>query len=111
MARKSSQKDAQHPAPTIEICPQCQVFVGRNYPQCLHCREVVDQRIKASWQALLRAQNIAPGTIAERELVAAILAHSDQYWWSEVEMAMRLTPCPACGGSLGYSSPDCVECI
>src|SRR5579859_5729436 len=71
------------------------------------CRPA-DQSLLAS--ALARSA-IAPGTIAERELAAAILAHSDQYWWSEVEMAMRLTPCPACGGLLGYGSPDCVECI
>src|SRR6266567_2551044 len=91
MGRKSSQKHAQHSALTVELCPQCQAFVGRNYPQCLHCREVAEQQIKASWQALLRVQNIAPGTPPERELAATILADSDHYWWSEVEAAMRLT--------------------
>jgi hypothetical protein len=111
MGRKSSQKHAQHSASTPEFCPQCQEFVGRNYPQCLHCREVAEQPIKASWQALLRVQNIVPGTPPERELASTILADSDHYWWSEVEASMRLTPCPSCGGPLGYGLPDCADCI
>ena len=89
MGHKSSQKRAQHSAPAVEFCPQCRAFVGRNYPQCLYCREVAEQPIKACWQALLRAQNIAPNTSSERELAATILAESDHYWWSEVEAALR----------------------
>jgi len=40
-----------------------------------------------------------------------VLAQSDEYWWSEVEADMRLTPCLSCHGPLGYGSPDCAECI
>ncbi len=115
MARKSTHKPVeQHTedaAPIIEICRECQEFVGRNYPHCPRCREVAEEPVRTAWQAILHAQNIAPGTTAERELAAAILAHSDRYWWSEVEGAMLLTPCSSCGGPLGYGSPDCEACI
>jgi hypothetical protein len=111
MGRKSSPKPTQQSASTLEICPQCQTFVGRNYPECPHCREVVEQPIKTAWQALLHTHNIEPNTDQERELAATILADSDQYWWSEVEAAMRRTSCPTCGGPLGYGSPDCTDCI
>lgn len=114
MARKAKQKSVQHTqdaAPAIEICHQCREFVGRNYPECLYCREIAEEPIKVAWQTLLHAQHIAPGTTAERELAANVLAHSDRYWWSEVEAAMRLTPCPSCGGPLGYGSPHCEACM
>jgi hypothetical protein len=60
----------------------------------------VEQPIKAAWLALLQAQNIAPATLAEQQLAATVLAQSDEYWWSEVEAAMRLTLCLSCHGLL-----------
>lgn len=51
MARKATHKAAQRhtqdSAPAVEICPQCHEFVGRNYPQCEHCREVAEEPIKS----------------------------------------------------------------
>jgi len=111
MARKSSRQTVQPSAPSLEICPQCQEFVGRNYPHCAYCREVAEQPIKAAWQALLHTQDIDQGTPSEQKLAATVLAQSDKYWWSEVEAAMRLTLCPSCSGPLGYGSPTCAECI
>lgn len=96
---------------SVEVCPQCQEFVGRSYPHCAACRDVAEQPIKAAWLALLQARNIAPATLAEQQLAATVLAQSDEYWWSEVEAAMRLTPCLSCHGPLGYGSSDCAECI
>src|SRR5579875_232887 len=107
MARKSLHQNAGHSPAALEICPQCQTFVGRNYPHCPYCRDIAELPIKDSWQALLNARNIMPGTQQERELAVTILEHSDQYWWSEVEAAMRLTPCSSCRGPPGYGSPDC----
>src|SRR5579885_42744 len=111
MPRKSSQQAEQHADHAIEICPQCQQFLGRSYPQCAACREVVERPIKAAWQTLLLAQNVARAIPAEQKLPATVLERSDEYWWSEVEGAMRLTSCSACNGPLGYGSPDCAECI
>lgn len=92
------------------LCPQCQEFLGRNYPHCAHCRETTEQPIQAAWQTLLQAQQITPGTPEERELAATVLLHSPEYWWDEVEAAMRLTPCATCGGPLGYGKPECMQC-
>lgn len=111
MPRKSAPQPERQANPSIEICPQCQQFLGRSYPQCATCREIVERPIKAAWQALLQAQDIVPATPAEQELAATVLERSDEYWWSEVEAAIRLTPCPACDGPLGYGSPDCKECL
>ncbi|HEU5230105.1 MAG TPA: hypothetical protein VFU49_19960 [Ktedonobacteraceae bacterium] len=108
MTRKSAPQPTTH---SVKICPQCQQFLGRSYPYCTTCREIVERPIKASWQTLLHAQNIAPATPAEQKLVMIVLDQSDEYWWSEVEAAMRLTSCPACRGSLGYGASDCKECI
>src|SRR5689334_13742415 len=111
MPRKSSQQSEQHAHHSVESCPQCQQFLGRSYPQCTNCRAIVEWPIKAAWQALLHAQNIAPATPTEQELATTVLGQSDVYWWSEVEAAMRLAFCPACHGPLGYGVPDCNECI
>jgi len=111
MPHKSSSLADKPGSGSIEICPQCQQFLGRSYPQCATCREVVERPIKAAWQALLQAQNIVPATPAEQDLVATVLERGDEYWWSEVEAAMRLTPCPACRGPLGYGALDCEECL
>jgi len=111
MPRKSSPQSERQANYSIEICPQCQQFLGRSYPQCATCREIVERPIRDAWQALLQAQNIASTAPAGQELAATVLERSDEYWWSEVEAAMRLTPCPACGGPLGYGSSDCEECL
>lgn len=111
MARKAAQKPAAQPASPVATCPQCRELIGRNYPQCSSCRQVAEQLIDDAWQALLTAQSITPGTPLERELAAIVLEESDQYWWREVEAAMRLTSCPACHGPLGYGSTDCAECL
>ena len=111
MPHKPSPKTAQSSASGPEKCPQCHEFIGCNYPHCPSCRETAEQPIKTAWQALLHTKGIAPNTTDEQQLAATVLAHSDEYWWSEVEAAMRLTPCPSCNGPLGYGSPTCAECI
>jgi hypothetical protein len=93
MARKASPQTSQPSTPSVQVCPQCQEFVGRSYPHCAACREVIEQPIKAACLALLHAQNIAPATLSEQQLAAHVLAQSEEYWWSEVEAAMRLTSC------------------
>jgi uncharacterized protein YbaR (Trm112 family) len=100
MPHKSSQQTTQSSTHAPERCPKCHEFLGRNYPHCSSCREAAEQPIKIAWQAILHAQDIAPGTPAEQQLAATVLANSDAYWWSEVEAAMRLTPCPSCNGPL-----------
>jgi hypothetical protein len=100
------QSSGQAPA----ICPECKEFIGRSYPHCSSCREVAEKPIRTAWQELLQAQDIVPGTLAELELAATILEQSAEYWWGEVEAAMRLTRCSTCGGPLGYGSPECAHC-
>lgn len=95
----------------LEICARCRHFLGRNYPHCTGCQKPVEQIIQTVWQALLAEQKVVAGTAQEQELVASVLAHSEDYWWSEVEAAMQLSTCPACQGTLGYGQQDCLECI
>ena len=96
---------------TLAACPQCHEFTGRNFPGCQECREPVEKIIRSAWEALLAGQRIAAGSEQEQEMVDRVLEHSEQYWWSEVEAAMRMTPCPACNGPLGYGMPGCEECV
>lgn len=91
-------------------CPMCSEFIGRSYPHCSFCREVAEKPIKLAWQELLQAQDILPGTPAELELATTVLEQPTEYWWSEVEAAIRLMHCPTCGGPLGYGSPECTDC-
>jgi hypothetical protein len=71
---------------------------------------VAEQPIREAWQALLQTRQVAPGSQAEAALAATVLENSPEYWWSEVEAAMRLTHCAACGGPLGYGEPTCEQC-
>lgn len=91
-------------------CPLCHEFAGRGYPHCSACRETAEQPISSAWQALLQASQVVPGSPEEITLVATVLENSPEYWWSEVEAAMRLASCPACGGSLGYGEAECEQC-
>ena len=95
---------------TPATCLECGEFVGRGYPHCSSCREIAERPIRTAWQELLQARDIAAGSPAELELAATILEQPTEYWWSEVEAAMRLTPCSTCGGPLGYGSPECADC-
>jgi hypothetical protein len=71
---------------------------------------VAEQPIRTAWLALLQTRQVAPDSPAELELARVVLENSSAYWWSEVEAAMRLTPCAACGGPLGYGEPTCEAC-
>jgi hypothetical protein len=119
--KKKAQKSAKTPPKAVaqsgassgqapSICPECKEFIGRSYPHCSTCREVAETPVRTAWQGLLQARGIAPGTLEERKLAATILEQPAEYWWSEVEAAMRLTSCSTCGGPLGYGSPECVNC-
>lgn len=114
MTRKKTRSHASASQPQeriLKVCAQCQDFLGRNVPQCQACREVVERMIQVVWADLLRTRGIPTGSQQECELAATVLEHSEQYWWSEVEAAMQLTRCPACGGPLGYGTPGCEECV
>jgi len=111
MVRNVSPQTIQFSTPSVKVCPACQEFVGRSYPDCVVCREVVEEPIGAAWLLLLHAQESALAPLSAQQLAAHVLAHSEIYWWSEVEAAMRLTACPLCHGPLGYGATDCAECI
>lgn len=91
-------------------CPLCHEFAGRGYPRCAACQEVAEQPIRAAWRTLLQTRQVMPDSPAEAVLAATVLENSPEYWWSEVEAAMRLTPCTVCGGPLGYGEPTCEQC-
>lgn len=108
--RKALAGTEQSIAGTPAYCPECRQFVGRGYPHCSSCREVAEEPIRLAWESCLLAHQIAPGRPAEQELASQILANAAEYWWSEVEAALRLTGCPTCGGPLGYGAPACADC-
>lgn len=114
MVHKKKQKGSQGPrerANILERCSQCHEFVGRNFPECPECRRPVERLIQAAWEALRDALDISAGSQQEQALAETVLAHSEQYWWSEVEAAMRMARCPACAGVLGYGESGCEECV
>src|SRR5260221_13922604 len=80
MARKASPQTAQPSMLSVEVCPQCQEFVGRSYPHCAACRDVAEQPIKPAWLALLQARNIAQATLPEHQLPAPGLAQRNRAW-------------------------------
>jgi hypothetical protein len=67
---------------TVEPCPACGAFLGRNHPACAACRAAIEAPWRADWAALLAAEGLAPpeqritgpapGPIAARDAVAHV---------------------------------------
>ena len=84
---------------TVGPCATCGDLLGRGYPSCAGCAEVVDRPLRAEWADL---------PDQDPELVAD--APPGEYRWTCVDWALRQLRCEGCGGELAAGSPTCVGC-
>ncbi len=80
-------------------CATCGDLLGRGYPSCQGCAEVVDRPLRAEW-ADLPTQD--PALVAD--------APPGEYRWTCVDWAVRQLRCQGCGGELAAGAPQCVGC-
>ena len=95
---------------TVEPCPECGAFLGRDYPRCATCHEVVERYWHADWMALLAAEGSAPGSDDERLLAEVVVAELERHPWTVVDYALTLLRCPECGAEWGGGPPACAAC-
>jgi len=95
---------------TVEPCPACGAFLGRNHPGCATCRAAAEALWRADWVALLAAEGIAAGGADERFLAGIIAAEIGRHPWTLADWALTLLTCAACGGPLGGGAVGCAEC-
>jgi hypothetical protein len=84
---------------TAKPCPTCGDLLGRGYPSCAGCAEVVDRPLRADWAGLADP---------DPELVAD--APPGEYRWTCVDWAVRQLRCEGCRGELAAGAPHCVGC-
>jgi hypothetical protein len=80
-------------------CPTCGELLGRGYPACEGCAEVVDRPLHAEWADL-------PDQDPER----VVDATPGEYRWTCLDWALRQLRCEGCGGELAAGAPTCVGC-
>lgn len=80
----------------VKPCPTCGDLLGRGYPGCPGCAEVVDRPLRADWVDL------------DPELV--VDAQPDEYPWTCVDWALRQLTCEGCVGELAAGDRECVSC-
>lgn len=103
--RSSDQPAAPKP------CSTCGELIGRGYPSCLGCAEIVDQPWLTDWLELLAAERVSAGTESERALASRVISSPvDSFGWTCADWALRLLRCEECGGELGAGDPVCLEC-
>jgi hypothetical protein len=92
-------------------CTNCGELVGRGYPDCAICAELIDDLWWADWRALLDSERVRPGTDAERALAELVhRADVGSYPWTCTDWALWLLRCDECGGQLGSGDPGCGGC-
>ncbi len=95
---------------TVEPCPACAAFLGRNHPACAGCRAAIEAPWRADWAAMLAAEGIAAGGADERLLAGIIAAEIGRHPWTLADWALTFLICAACGGPLGGGAAGCAEC-
>lgn len=80
-------------------CHACGELLGRGYPTCESCAEVVDRPLRAEWADL---PDQDPERVADAE--------PGEYRWTCVDWALRQLRCEGCGGELAAGAPHCVGC-
>lgn len=80
-------------------CATCGELLGRVYPSCAGCTEVVDRPLRAEWADL---PDQDPERVAD--------APPGEYRWTCVDWALRQLHCEGCGGELAAGSAQCVGC-
>jgi hypothetical protein len=89
---------ADRPA-VAKPCATCGDLLGRGYPSCQGCAEVVDRPLRAEWADL-------PDQDPERVADAPL----GEYRWTCVDWALRQLRCDGCGGELAAGAAHCVGC-
>jgi hypothetical protein len=80
-------------------CATCGDLLGRGYPSCAGCAEVVDRPLRADWADL---DDQDPERVAD--------AAPGEYRWTCVDWALRQLRCQGCAGELAAGEPQCVGC-
>jgi hypothetical protein len=78
---------------TAKPCPTCGDLLGRGYPSCPGCAEVVDRPLRT---------DLDPEQVVD--------APPGEYPWTCVDGALRQLTCEGCGGELAAGDPSCVGC-
>lgn len=92
-------------------CTNCGELVGRGYPDCAICAELIDDLWWADWRALLDADKIRPGTDREQAMAELVrTAAVGTYPWTCTDWALWLLRCDECGGQLGSGDVGCACC-
>ena len=84
---------------TAKPCPTCGDLLGRGYPACTGCAEVVDRPFRADWASL---PDPTPAAVAD--------ADPGEHPWTCVDWALRQLRCAGCGGELAAGAAHCVGC-
>ena len=84
---------------TVKPCATCGDPLGRGYPACTGCAEVVDLPLRADW---LDLPDQDPERVAD--------APPGEYRWTCVDWALRQLRCEGCRGELAAGAPTCVGC-
>jgi hypothetical protein len=84
---------------SVKPCPTCGELLGRGYPACPGCAEVVDRPLRADWADL-----------ADPDPAAVVDAPPGEYRWTCLDWAMRQLRCQGCGGELAAGDRSCVGC-
>lgn len=71
-------------------------MLGRGYPSCPGCAEVVDRPLRAD------PTDLDPEVVVD--------APPGEYPWTCVDWALRQLTCEGCGGELAAGAPSCVGC-
>lgn len=71
-------------------------MLGRGYPGCVGCAEVVDRPLRADWT------DLDPEVVVD--------APPGEYPWNCVDWALRQLTCEGCGGELAAGDASCVGC-
>jgi hypothetical protein len=80
-------------------CATCDDLLGRGYPSCAGCAEIVDRPLRADWAGLADQD---PERVAD--------APPGEYRWTCVDWALRQLRCEGCAGELAAGAPQCVGC-
>jgi hypothetical protein len=83
----------------VKPCATCGDLLGRGYPSCQGCAEVVDRPLRADWADL-----------PDQDPTRVVDAAPGEYRWTCLDWALRQLRCEECGGELAAGAPRCVGC-
>lgn len=94
----------------VEICSNCRMPVGTNYPACERCFHSIEELWLADWRVLLEREGIVMASGDERLLAQVVMAESERHPFTILDIAMTLQTCTTCRSELGSRYQHCTEC-